>query len=103
MQVLKEFPPGGTLYSNNPTAIYFVLGRPAVSIPEQYDRVKKKYRPDFEQNLAFMRQQLKDPDSALIIFYPYQDIRENPPLELITDGLDVYRNTTDGTIYVDPG
>lgn len=103
MQVLKQFPPGGTLYSNNPTAIYFVLGRQAVSIPEQYDRVKKKYRPDFEQNLAFMRQQLKNPDSALIIFYPYQDVRENPPLEVITDGLDVFRNSTDGTIYVDPG
>jgi hypothetical protein len=28
----RGFPEGGAIYSNNPAAIYFVLGRPAVSI-----------------------------------------------------------------------
>jgi len=64
MRLVEQFSPGGTLYSNNPTAIYFVLGRQAISIPEQYDRVVKKYRPEFEQNLTLMRQRLKEPGSA---------------------------------------
>jgi hypothetical protein len=101
MQLVKQFSPGGNLYSNNPTAIYFVLGRQAISIPEQYDRVVKKYRPEFEQNLTLMRQRLKEPGSALVIFDPYQEVRENPPLEVLTDGLLIYQDTTDGTIYVD--
>jgi hypothetical protein len=102
MRLVGQFSPGGTLYSNNPTAIYFVLGRQAISIPEQYDRAKKKYRPEFEQNLALMRQRLKAPDSALIIFYPYQKVRENPPLEELTAGLVIYQDSGDGVIYVDP-
>jgi 4-amino-4-deoxy-L-arabinose transferase-like glycosyltransferase len=102
MQLVKQFSPGGTLYSNNPTAIYFVLGRQAISIPEQYDRVKKKYRPEFEQNLALMRQRLKQPESALVIFDPYQEVRENPPLDELTRGLVVYQDKSDGVIYVDP-
>jgi 4-amino-4-deoxy-L-arabinose transferase-like glycosyltransferase len=101
MRLVEQFSPGGTLYSNNPTAIYFVLGRQAISIPEQYDRVVKKYRPEFEQNLTLMRQRLKEPGSALVIFDPYQEVRENPPLEVLTDGLLIYQDTTDGTIYVD--
>jgi hypothetical protein len=79
-----------------------VLGRQAISIPEQYDRVKKKYRPEFEQNLGLMRQRLKEPDSALVIFDPYQEVRENPPLEQLTAGLIVYQDTGDGVIYIDP-
>lgn len=102
MQVLRQFSPAGTLFSNNPTAIYFVLGRQAISIPEQYDRVIKKYRPEFEQNLAIMRQRLKEPDSALVILDPYQTVRENPPLDLLIDGLIIYQDTADGAIYVDP-
>jgi hypothetical protein len=101
MQMVKQFPLGGVLYSNNPTAIYFVLGRQAISTPEQYDRVKKKYRPEFEQNLIIMRQRLKEPGSALVIFDPYQEVRENPPLEVLTDGLLIFQDTTDGAIYVD--
>ena len=102
MQVVGQFHPGETLYSNNPTAIYFVLGRQAISIPEQYDRAKKKYRPEFEQNLALMRQRLNEPGSALVIFDPYQEVRENPLLEELTAGLTVFQDTSDGVIYVDP-
>lgn len=101
MQILEQFSPDGILYSNNPTAIYFVLGRQAISIPEQYDRVIKKYRPEFEQNLALMRQRLKTPNSALVIFYPYQEVRENPPLDTLTAGLKIFQDTGDGIIYVD--
>jgi len=102
MRLVEQFSPSGTLYSNNPTAIYFVLGRQAISIPEQYDRVIKKYRPEFEQNLALMRERLKTPHSALVIFDPYQEVRENPPLEELTAGLVVFQDTSDGVIYIDP-
>ncbi len=102
MQVLKRFPPDSIFYSNNSTAIYFVLGVAANGIPERYDGVKAQIRPDYAENLAKMRQGLEEPNTALVIFNPYRDVLENPPLEELTEGLVVYEKTKDGTVYVHP-
>ena len=102
MQILKRFPPGSIFYSNNTTAIYFVLGKPANGIPERYDSVKAQARSDYKENLTRMRQQLQQSNCALVIFNPYRNVPEYPPLDELTDGLVVYEKTKDGTVYVTP-
>lgn len=99
---LRAFPEGGVVYSNNPTAIYFVLGRSAISIPERYDGVKEMVRPDYAENLGQMRTDLKKPGSLLVIFKPYQQAREWPSLAELTQGLVILTQFKDGTIYIDP-
>jgi hypothetical protein len=103
MQALKRFPLDAIFYSNNTTAIYFVLGKPANGIPERYDSVKAQVRADYETNLSNMREALKRPHSALVIFKPYRNVPEYPPLEELTAGLVLLEATEDGTIYVSPG
>jgi hypothetical protein len=49
-----------------------------------------------------MRQLLRQPNTALVIFIPYRDVLENPPLEELTEGLVVFEKTEDGTVYVNP-
>jgi len=102
MQILKHFPPDSLFYSNNATAIYFVLGKPANGIPERYDSVKAQARSDYKENLTRMRQQLQQSKSALVIFNPYRNVPEYPSLDELTDGLEVYEKTKDGTVYVTP-
>ena len=49
-----------------------------------------------------MRQQLQQSKSALVIFNPYRNVPEYPSLDELTDGLEVYEKTKDGTVYVTP-
>ena len=102
MQILKRFPLDSLFYSNNATAIYFILGKPANGIPERYDSVKAQARSDYKENLNKMRQKLQQSNSALVIFNPYRNVPEYPPLDELTDGLVVYEKTKDGTVYVTP-
>jgi len=96
---LKSYPTTGELYSNNAPALYFNMGRLASPIPEKYDRVKNLPNADFEQSLALMRLKLKTPGSFLVIFKPYGNFVEYPPLSELTAGLVVVADYGEATIY----
>jgi 4-amino-4-deoxy-L-arabinose transferase-like glycosyltransferase len=100
IQFLKELPPGWQFYTNNATVIYFHLWKPAFGIPEVIDSVKQKIRPSYPQDLTRMRQFLQQPESALVIFEPYGENEEYPPLKELVLGLEIMKKTKDGTIYV---
>lgn len=99
---LKSYPARGELYSNNAPTLYFNMGRLASTIPEKYDRVKNAPNADFEQNLAAMRLKLKTPGSFLVIFKPYGNFIEYPPLSELTAGLVVVVDYEEATIYAYP-
>ena len=92
----------GYIFSNNAAAIYFNTGKLADWIPEKYDSVKGLPRDDFQQNLALMQAEMQVPGSLLVIFKPYLELIEYPPLSELTQGLVILKNYKDATLYVAP-
>jgi hypothetical protein len=100
--VLKTLPNNEIIYSNNAAAIYFNAGKLADWIPEKYDSVKAQPRSDYAQNLQEMHMKLETPGSFLVIFKPYQNYIEYPPLSELTRGLSIVKDYLDATFYAAP-
>lgn len=99
---VKELPIGGVLYSNEAFPIYFITGRPASWIPENGDSVLGQETNEFYQKIEMMKTAIVDTGGALVIF----DSRMNPSVygseEELTLGLVLWKDTSDGAIYVSP-
>ena len=99
---VKELPIEGVIYSNEAFPIYFITGRPASWIPEKGDSVLGKETNEYDQKIEMMKAAIEETGGALVIF----DSRMNPSVygseEELTLGLVLWKDTSDGAIYVSP-
>ena len=98
---VKELEPGGILYSTEALPLYFLTSRPAYWVPEKINPLESRIVEDYGEQIASMRQRLKHPQSALVIFTNSFKRTELPPEEEITSGLTLSVETNDGAIYID--
>jgi 4-amino-4-deoxy-L-arabinose transferase-like glycosyltransferase len=99
---VKELPIEGVLYSNEAFPIYFITGRPASWIPEKGDSVLGQENNAYDQKIEMMKAAIEETGGALVIF----DSRMNPSVygseDELTLGLVLWKDTSDGAIYVSP-
>ena len=102
-QIIDELRKMGTsaaIYSNEALAVLYLSEIPAYSVPEITDPVKGSSRSDFDELLAGMRQALQMPNSALAIFHQGELRPGIPSLEDLTEGLSLFRQSSDGVLFV---
>ncbi len=71
-------------------------------MPEEVDPVRSEARSDFESQMERMRERLRTPKSALVLFTNTPVRRSQPSTRELTEGLALLRATGDGMIYVYP-
>jgi hypothetical protein len=99
---VSELPVHATIYTNERLGLTYLTGKPAFSIPEKIDPVRSEIRIDFEQNFQRMQLLLRDPDSYLVLFDPYNLRWEMPTREEITFPLSGLENFEDAIVYINP-
>ncbi len=90
------------LYSNEAFPLHFLTGKSAYGVPEEVDPVRSEARSDFESQMERMRERLRTPKSALVLFTNTPVRRSQPSTRELTEGLALLRATGDGMIYVYP-
>jgi 4-amino-4-deoxy-L-arabinose transferase-like glycosyltransferase len=99
---VRDLDPSGILYSTESLPLYFLTGRPAYWVPEKINPLEAREEEDYDAYMDLMRERLKEPASALVIFNRSFNRTELPPVEEVVDGLSLMKRTSDGAIYVDP-
>lgn len=97
---INALPPDTVLYSNSPTAIYILTGRPAYIMPTPVDPVDNQPRGNFDDDVAQMRSDLQAGKVVLIIFQP--ELEHKDLLVKLTDGIPLYFKAGDGLIFGTP-
>ena len=97
-----SLPPGTTIYSNEKSALNFLTPQRAYAIPEKIDPVKDEVRDYYEETMQTMRDRLSTQDAYLIVFHPGQLRAGMPGLDEITQGLILFADYADASVYVDP-
>ena len=90
-----------SIYSNAPDVVYTLVGRPAGMIPRKADADSNQPNPDYDSQIAAMKNRLKAKSGLLVYF---NRVRWRwylpPPSELEQAlGLDLLIRTNDGSIY----
>lgn len=100
----KQMEPGAILYSSDALRLYFLTGRPVFQVPEKINPVKASASPEYASGMNTMREALKTPGSALVLFSDSFALYrpELPKIEEVTQGLVLFWQTRHGVIYVDP-
>jgi len=97
---INALPPDTVIYSNTPTGIYILTGRPAYIMPTPLDPVDNLARGSFGDDLSQMRSDLQAGKAVLVIFQPDQ---VNPALfAQLTGGIPLYFKAGDGQIFGKP-
>ena len=86
------------LYSNEALALQYLTGNPVLSIPQKFDRVKREQLPQFEKNLAIMRNDLETDGAYLVLFKARKGV-EYPSVEILSEGLTLVKDLDDGLVY----
>ena len=96
-----ELPKGKLLYSNRQTALYLLNDQPSYILPPMFDAASFTKRESFEADKAWMDGEVLS-GNAYVIVFNYQEMMEDEGdrkwLELVLDGLPVYREYKDGLI-----
>jgi hypothetical protein len=100
--VVKRLDSGAIIYSNEAFPLYYLTGIGAYGIPEKFDPVKSVERDDFQYAMDVMRERLRDPNSALVVFHQGYLREGMPTLNEITSGFVIAHESRDGVIFVNP-
>jgi hypothetical protein len=100
--VLRKLDSGAIIYSNEAFPLYYLMGISAYGIPEKFDPVKSEERDDFQHAMDIMRERLKYPNSALVVFHQGYLRQGMPTLDEIATGFVIAHESRDGVIFVDP-
>jgi hypothetical protein len=104
VRAVRELEQGGVLYSTEGLALQYLTGRPAYWVPEKIRTLEGTLDMDYDSNMALMRERLKEPNGALILFNSsFVATRpELPSRDEIINGLELLVEKSDGAIYVNP-
>ncbi len=90
------------IYSNEMLALTYLTGYPAFSIPEKIDTVRAEIRPNFEEEMGFMYDRLRKPESYLVLFHPFHLRWEMPTRDEITYPFSRLVDFEDAIVYISP-
>ena len=97
-----ELPRDHLLWSNRQTALSLLNDQPSFILPPMFDAASFSERDSFEQDRAWMSEEVLSGNGYVIIFN-YQEMMENEDdrvwLETVLDGLPVLAEYSDGAIF----
>nr|NIM93685.1 hypothetical protein [Anaerolineales bacterium] len=99
---VENLPQVSWIYSNERLALTYLTGKSAYSVPEKFDSVKAQDRSEFDSEFEVMHARLKEPDSYLVLFNPYNLKWGLPTRDEITFPLSALERFDDAVIYVNP-
>ncbi len=90
------------IYSNKPTAIYVLTGKPAYYLLSPINPATQKPREGYEQDVANIRKAVLAGNSVMF-FFDYRDLMANPEergwVGELTQGMPLYAEYEDGVIF----
>ena len=97
-----ELPGDHLLWSNRQTALSLLNDQPSFILPPMFDAASFSERDSFEQDRAWMAEEVFSGNGYVIIFN-YQEMMENEDdrvwLETVLNGLPVLAEYSDGAIF----
>jgi 4-amino-4-deoxy-L-arabinose transferase-like glycosyltransferase len=102
IDLVRQLPQEGVIYSNEAFPIYFLTGRPAGWIPELIDNVKDSTSTEYARELEEMKENIIETNGSLVIFTSRMNPGVYPPKSILSEGLELYKKTADGEIYIRP-
>jgi len=98
---LLEIDPEVTIITNAREYVYIRTGRSAYSVPLGRDQFTQALREDLPGQMAAYRDRLAD-GAVLALFDDYWVRGSTPSGGTLIEGLEIYADAEDGTLYVDP-
>lgn len=90
------------IYSNKPTAIYILTGKPAYYLPSPINPATQQPRENYQKDVDNIRKEVLAGDSVMFVF-DYRELLNNPEerawMEELTQALPVYAEYEDGVIF----
>ncbi len=71
LAAVAALPPGVTVYSNAPEAIFLLTGRSTSPLPAHTDYLSDRRRPEYEAELAATADRLRNDGGVVVWFRPY--------------------------------
>jgi 4-amino-4-deoxy-L-arabinose transferase-like glycosyltransferase len=96
MAYLRKLPAYMHIYTDQPGAVYLYTGRGNYVLPSRVDSATALPRPDFEQDVAEMRQEILDGKAALAIFGGEENAAD---IGLFSEGLYLAHKSAGDEIY----
>lgn len=93
MKWLQSLPPGSPVYTNGGPAVHYWTGRRTFGLPVKFDPMSYKRNVDYQKQMSALRDGLRQPGSALVLFrfyylamyYPSEiELRREINLNLVT-------------------
>jgi 4-amino-4-deoxy-L-arabinose transferase-like glycosyltransferase len=100
VEYLRRAQLSGPIYSNEAFALYFLMGVPAYWVPEKIDPVRDSQRSDYAQQMALMRERLREPQAALVVFHQGYLKPGMPSLKEMAQGMRLVYDGGDGAIFL---
>ena len=102
IEKVSDLPADTLIFSNEAFAIYYLAGRTANWLPENYDPVKGQKANDYDQQIDAMQAEILSRNGALVIFDSISKNNVYAPLEQMTSRLKLLVDLDDGSIFVKP-
>jgi 4-amino-4-deoxy-L-arabinose transferase-like glycosyltransferase len=102
IDLIKELPQDAIIYTNEAFAVYFLTGKSANWIPENFDPVKGQPAEDYNERVAAMWENIYRFNGALVIFDSISKTNVYAPIEQLTHQLTLWSQGADGAIYLTP-
>lgn len=100
MAYLRDLPDGVSIYTNEPAAVYLYTGRGARVMPSRYDSATAQERPDYENSILIMQNDISQGLAVMALFDGGDNIADN--LKRLTEGLYLVLKTQGDSIYTQP-
>jgi uncharacterized membrane protein len=100
IEQVKRLPPGLTLYSNAPDAIYLLTGKPAARLPRKFELSAQRPNADFAAEIAAIGKEMAD-GKAMIVFFTQTGRLTNPSEDDLKMLIPMHHcaNMDDGIVY----
>jgi hypothetical protein len=100
IEAVRELPSQVPIYTNELDAIYLLTGRAAFQVPIRWDPMLDAPRRDYPEQLALMRERMREQGGALVLFASFARQASFLGTEKdLTQGLRVDLRTGEGVLY----
>lgn len=103
MNVVTSLPSELTIFTNESIAIYILTGQLTRPIPENFNPVKQEPNSTFDAQMEELMEVFRLGNGALVLFDSYYEHDVYASEAQLTQGLILWRDTADGSVYVPEG
>lgn len=102
VEYLQGLPVRTFIYTNEPVAVYYLVGRGSYTVPIRFDSVVGKPRDDYQQAMAEMRARLQAGEAVLVLLDSIRFQTDLAPEQELIRGLEPAASDPQMRLYVAP-